>query len=149
MPEPRLTLEIPASSRFLATVAAFLRATAAESGFDEDSAEGIEIAAIEAVENVLDHARLGQNGRIKIQIWLDGDDLFIEIRDRGVPWPKAVLSGQVGLDMPPVESARGRGLAMMRALVDEVTPIPGPDGEKMLRLRKRLIRVEAQGSDTV
>jgi len=148
MPDSRLRLDIPVSSRWLQVAANFVRAAAEGAGFDEDAVEAIEIASMEAVENVIDHSQLGGGDRLKMSVGIDGDDadFVVEIRDRGIPWPREVIAGKVGHDMPPPESPRGRGLAMMRALMDEVTPRQGTDGEKLLRLVKHRVRVDAAGS---
>jgi len=53
-----------------------------------------------------------------------------------------VLTGEVGSEMPPVDAARGRGLAIMRALMDRVMPVQGVDDTKALRLVKRLAQVK-------
>lgn len=141
--ESPLLLQMPARARHLGVAAGFVRAAARLAGFDEDGTEAIEIAAMEAVENVIDHARVGGEEQLAVAIARDGDDFILEVRDRGVPWPSRVLNGEVGLEMPPIESERGRGLAMMRALMDEVAPLSRPDGTKVLRMVKRLVRAAA------
>jgi serine/threonine-protein kinase RsbW len=143
--DSRLCLEIPVSSRFLHVAANFVRSASVLYGCDEDAMEAIEIAAMEGVENVIDHARLDSRARIKIFVEFENEQVIVEIRDRGVPWPREVLSGTVGHEMPPAESPRGRGLAMMRALMDQVTTQMSPDGEKILRLMKRRVSVGATG----
>jgi anti-sigma regulatory factor (Ser/Thr protein kinase) len=145
MTDSRLRLDIPVSARWLQVCANFIRGAAEGAGFDEDSIEAIEIASMEAVENVIDHAQLDGKDRLSLSTHLDGDDFIIEIRDRGIPWPREVILGKVGQDMPPPESPRGRGLAMMRALMDDV--VPRQEGsEKLLRLVKHRARVDAAGS---
>lgn len=146
VPEPRLRLDIPVSSRWLHVAANFIRAAAENSGFDEDGIEAIEIACMEAVENVIDHSQLTGGDRLQLEAGMEGEDFVVEIRDRGIPWPREVIAGKVGHEMPPPDSPRGRGLAMMRALMDEVTPWQGADGEKVLRLRKHRVSVDAAGS---
>lgn len=143
--DSRLCLEIPVSSRFLHVAAGFVRSAAVLYGCDEDAMEAIEIAAMEGVENVIDHAQLDGRARLKIFVEFENEQVIVEIRDRGVPWPREVLAGIVGTEMPPADSPRGRGLAMMRALMDQVTTQMGPDGEKILRLLKRRVSVGAAG----
>lgn len=140
---PELTLVIPAHARHLGVAAGFIRAAARVAGFEDDGVEAVEIAVMEAVENVIDHAQVGHHETVNVGVRLVGDDLVIEVRDMGVPWPDRVLNGEVGVEMPPIYSERGRGMAMMRALMDEVTPLQRPDGGKTLRMVKRLLRVAA------
>lgn len=143
--DSRLSLEIPVSSRFLHVAANFVRSACVLYGCDEDALEAIEIAAMEGVENVIDHAQLDGRARLRIFIEFENEKVIVEIRDRGVPWPREVLTGVVGQEMPPAEAPRGRGIAMMRALMDQVTTQMGPDGEKILRLAKRRVGVGAAG----
>jgi serine/threonine-protein kinase RsbW len=134
-------MEMPANARHLHVAAYFIKSVALLHGFDEEAVEAIEIAVMEAVENVIDHASEGAQ-TVGLQIWQNGDDFIVEICDQGIPWPPEILNGQVGRDMPPPEAPRGRGIAMMRALMDEVIPMNRPEGGKILRLVKRLSRVE-------
>ncbi len=146
MPERHSQLDIPVSARWLHVAANFIRAAAEGAGFDEDAIEAIEIASMEAVENVIDHSKLGGGDRLQIDAAIDGRDFVVQIRDRGIPWPNAVIAGQVGYDMPPPDAPRGRGIAMMRALMDEVTPWQGTDGEKVLRMVKRGPNADTAGA---
>ena len=66
---PRLCLEIPVSSRYLHVAANFVRSAATLYGCDEDAMEAIEIAAMEGVENVIDHPQL--DGRARLKIFVD------------------------------------------------------------------------------
>jgi len=133
---------MPAHSRHLHVAANFIKAATTLHGLDEDSIEAVEISVMEAVENVIDHAQVGGNDSVTLTVWQEGDDFVVEVGDRGVPWPPEVLSGKIGREMPPPESPRGRGLAMMCALMDAVIPGNG-DGGKTLKLVKRLTRIEA------
>lgn len=144
-----MCLEMPAHCKYLSVASGFIRSAASMAGFEEDGVEAIEIAAMEAVENVIDHAVVGRPGTVRLEIHQTRDSLVVDVKDRGVPWPKAVLNGKIGREMPPPDSARGRGLAMMRALMDDVIPRQAPDGTKTLRLIKRLSSVPAadQGTD--
>jgi anti-sigma regulatory factor (Ser/Thr protein kinase) len=140
-PNP-LLLEIPARNQHLSVAAAFVRSASELAGFDEQGVEGIEIAVMEAVENVLDHARTGRLDTVTLVAWQRGDDFIVEVRDHGGPWPAEVLTGEVGSEMPPADAARGRGLAIMRALMDGVVPVQAVDSTKALRLYKRLPQVK-------
>lgn len=119
-----------------------MRSAAELAGFDEQGVEGIEIAVMEAVENVLDHARSGLPDTVIVAAWQSGEEFVVEVRDHGGPWPTEVLTGEVGSEMPPTDAARGRGLAIMRALMDWVVPVQSVDGGKALRLVKRLTPVK-------
>ena len=142
MTEPVICLEMPARSRHLQVAASFIKAISTIAGFDEDATEAIEISVMEAVENVIDHAQVGGDDTVSLRVWQDQDDFVVEVGDHGIPWPEAILNGQIGRDMPPPDAARGRGLAMMRTLMDEVIPENGKNGGKTLRLIKHRTRIE-------
>jgi anti-sigma regulatory factor (Ser/Thr protein kinase) len=71
-------------------------------------AEDAVLAAGEAVGNAIEHAYRGARGTIRLRASVKGRRLFIEVLDRG-HWR---------LDGDP---ERGRGLSIMRALVDRVS----------------------------
>jgi serine/threonine-protein kinase RsbW len=141
--EPVICLEMPARSRHLQVAASFIKAISTIAGFDEDSIEAIEISVMEAVENVIDHAGVAADDTLCLRVWQDEDDFIVEIADHGIPWPEAILTGQIGREMPPPDASRGRGLAMMRELMDDVIPENGVNGGKTLRLVKHRTRIEA------
>ncbi|MDQ2907863.1 MAG: ATP-binding protein [Candidatus Eremiobacteraeota bacterium] len=66
------------------------------------------LAVGEAAGNAIEHAYRGSGGTVRLQASLDDLRLVIEVRD----------SGRWRLDGDP---ARGRGLGIMRALVDRVS----------------------------
>jgi anti-sigma regulatory factor (Ser/Thr protein kinase) len=138
-----ICLEMPAHSRHLQVAASFIKAISTVAGFDEDASEAIEISVMEAVENVIDHSGVAVDGTVCLRVWEDQGDFIVEIADHGVPWPDAILTGKIGREMPPPDASRGRGLAMMRELMDDVIPENCVNGGKTLRLVKHRTRIEA------
>lgn len=102
-------------------------------GGDAEAVDGLLLAAIEAVANVIEHAHL-QDGR-PARVELESGEAGVELRiyDSGTEAPPDL--GATSLPDPLAEG--GRGLFLVDALTDEATSETSPDGEHMLRLFKR------------
>jgi anti-sigma regulatory factor (Ser/Thr protein kinase) len=91
---------------------------------DEDVVEDLVLAASEALENCCDHAfeQSSSAGTMSLSARLVGEALVITVADDGC-WQQATAG----------PSQRGRGLALMRELVDEVVIETGPDRDPVSR----------------
>lgn len=86
-----------------------------------DVVASIELALSEACTNVLDHAQ-GSDG-YEVRLEIQGDRCEIQVIDGGrgiVPAEPAPPHGQVGT------AERGRGVAIMEAVMDHVALVPAP-----------------------
>jgi anti-sigma regulatory factor (Ser/Thr protein kinase) len=88
--------------------------------FAEAAARDFILAVNEAVANAIEHGAPSAEGNVRLLISTRGDSLSFEVRDWGrfaVKWPH------------PEEQLpeRGRGLALMASLVDEVDLKPAED----------------------
>jgi anti-sigma regulatory factor (Ser/Thr protein kinase) len=83
-------------------------------GSDQEIAE-ITTACGEAATNAIEHAGAGGETPFEVDGRLDGQEVTITVRDFGA-W------------RPPREGDQGRGLSLMRALMDSVDVSPSPDG---------------------
>jgi serine/threonine-protein kinase RsbW len=101
--------------------------------------DDIELAISEACTNVLDHA--GQHDEYTLVAGIDGDYCLMEVCDEGA-----------GFDVPPESAQRtpaeplaegGRGIQVMRALVDQLDFAIRDDHGSAVRLRKRLVYVRS------
>ncbi len=106
-PQSEIDLAFPArpesAPQFRNALRAFLEAARIEHGHIND----VVLAAGEAAGNAIEHAYRGQAGVFRLKASLAGKRLIIEIWD----------GGRWRLDGDP---ERGRGLGIMRALVDDV-----------------------------
>ena len=82
---------------------------------DATRIEDIVLAVGEAAGNAIEHAYCGADGSIELRAYVRDARLFVEVSDRG-RWK---------LDGDP---ERGRGLGIMRALVDRVSIESTHDG---------------------
>lgn len=104
--------------------------TAAEAfGFDEMVRYQIKMAVSEGVANAVEHGSSGPGDEIHLRAVAEGDSLAFYIRDQGKFIPRISPRGE----MPE----RGRGLAFLGQLMDEVDIKPSPAGT-VLRFCKRL-----------
>ncbi|GAA4915994.1 serine phosphatase RsbU (regulator of sigma subunit) [Actinomycetospora succinea] len=119
-PEP-FALEIPADPRGLRTLRRALDAWLDATGVGEDDALALTHAAGEAATNALEHAHPeppadGVGARVAAALDDDGR-VTVTVADSGTWRPAADDPGP-----------RGRGLMMMRGLVDRVDVVTGPAG---------------------
>jgi anti-sigma regulatory factor (Ser/Thr protein kinase) len=101
-----------------------LRRWLVEAGAGDADVEDIVMAANEAWENAIEHGNAFSRAPIDVELALDGDDVVITVRDAGGPGG-------------PSHPDRGRGIDLMRALMDETTVELGPVGG-VVRMRRRI-----------
>jgi len=110
---------------------AFRRARLA--GFSSPEAEDVALAVHEAVINAIEHGNRSDPDRVVAVTFADeAAALVIEVRDEGsAVEPGAPASGP----LPSAGEPRGRGIPLMRALMDDVQLFP-ERGRVTLRRRK-------------
>ncbi|HWO67874.1 MAG TPA: ATP-binding protein, partial [Umezawaea sp.] len=114
-----LELTFPAESARLAPVRKTLRGWLDQCGLPPHAVQSVLVAVGEACANAIEH---GYRGTTPDEISLRAEalvsDLYLTVRDTGrwkVPEPEA-------------NAHRGRGVALMRAMMQRVTIAPGPAG---------------------
>jgi serine/threonine-protein kinase RsbW len=138
------TLTISSDLRLLPMARAFVEAVCQVAGFDEKATGAIVTATDEATNNVMRHAHRGQpDAPLQIQCFFRSDGLEILLIDQGAPFDLAAVPK---LD-PSEERVGGRGVFLMRALMDELSCQPRGERGNMLRMVKRCARAapECQG----
>src|SRR4051812_31076652 len=113
--EIKLTLALPRDELSVPVVRRVLKSSMQTLGVENEVIADIELALTEAVTNVLDHAVDGEE--YEVSAGINGDLCVIEVIDRGSGFD----SGSLGHDDAHVEAEGGRGIQIMRALVDRVT----------------------------
>ncbi|HEX4428222.1 MAG TPA: ATP-binding protein [Frankiaceae bacterium] len=102
---PRDEASVPVTRRLIAQA---LRVV----GVEPDTISDVEIALSEACANVLRHAKVGD--AYEVRAGFDQERAFLEIIDQGSGFDDAA-AGQ-----PDEDAESGRGVALMRALMDRV-----------------------------
>ncbi len=114
-----LEIEVPADPRHLASVRDALRGWLKKAGVAADQAVSVLVAAGEALANAIEHGhRHRPEGLITLRAVALGDRLHVTVIDTGSWKPPEAI---------PV-SHRGRGIALMRALMDHINIEPRESG---------------------
>ena len=102
-------------------------------GVAETCVQDIELAVTEACTNVLRHAA-GTDREYEVRVRVDEDECEIEVVDAaGGRFDHTALASE-----PPLPTAEsGRGITLMRALVDDLS-MDSVNGGTVVTLRKRL-----------
>jgi anti-sigma regulatory factor (Ser/Thr protein kinase) len=124
-------LIIPNDLAYLPTAISFVRENAAMIGFDDKATKDIELAAEEAVSNVIQHAfSPGEKAEFSVICEAIGLGLKIVIKDKGQPFDPS-SAPDYDADHPD-EADAGLGLYLMRQFMDEISfHILGREGKEL------------------
>ena len=127
-----MTLLLPRDDLSVPVVRRVLRASMQSLGVEPEVISDIEVALTEAVTNVLDHSTHGEE--YEVSVGIDGAVCSIEVIDKGSGFDSSAL----GRGDADVSAEEGRGIQLMRALVDRVTFDHVPTVGTVVHLEKRL-----------
>ena len=122
---PRDELSIPIARHIC-------RDALAEVGVAAECRSDIEIAVTEACTNVLEHS--GPGDEYRVDVTLDGRTCVIRVVDTGHGFDSESLVGR----SEDLGSEGGRGVNLMRALVDRIEFISKPESGTVVHLEKAL-----------
>lgn len=122
-------IALPAEPRFVHEAREFVDHAAAACGFEESARFDIRLAASEAVTNAIVHGGRSSSRTIRISAVEEDGMLTFSVADSGT------FVVRVNAEDPLSE--RGRGLACMARVMDEVCIASGEDGT-LVRFSKRL-----------
>jgi anti-sigma regulatory factor (Ser/Thr protein kinase) len=139
---PPWSLTIPSDLRLLALARAFVEAVCQVAGLDDRTTHQVVLATDEATNNVMRHAHQGNpDAPIQIQCFIHADGLEVRLHDEGPPFDLN--------SVPPLNPAElrvgGRGVFLMRRLMDELTSLPRGERGNTLRMVKHYHQVERTG----
>jgi glycosyltransferase involved in cell wall biosynthesis/anti-sigma regulatory factor (Ser/Thr protein kinase) len=126
---PRAGATLAASPDFLAELQRTLdNAWAQHLEVPESTRIEVTIAAAEVGSNIIEHAGRGRDLHVRMDLWVLADQVHIEFTDDGLP-------AEVDLDlasvrMPDVMAENGRGLALARASLRELSYRRDADGNR-------------------
>lgn len=103
-----------------------------EIGVTEDHIHDIAVALTEACTNVLKHSGPGDEFEVSLEV--DEDQCIIRVVDTG----RGFDSKSLGFDHADSSAEQGRGIELMRALVDQVKFISKPEAGTIVHLEKTL-----------
>ena len=126
----RVVLEVSNESGGLFTMRQTLRRWLGEHGADEDETEDVVMACNEACENAIEHGYELGDDLFGVEFGDDAGEIAITVRDQGT-WRE-----------PAETPHRGRGLPLMRKLMDVVEVTSRPAGTTV-QMRRRLAAAPA------
>jgi len=128
-------LTIPSRLEELAQVHALLEELGQRHGMDEDYVNSLLIAVIEAGTNAVQHGNMFADDKVvKFEVTVDPGNVHVRVDDLGRGFdPSRVLNPTEGEQLL---SPHGRGLFLMRQLMDEVKFETGPEHGTTVFLRK-------------
>jgi serine/threonine-protein kinase RsbW len=130
-------LTIASDLRLLSLARAFIEGVCLVGGFEETVTHAIVLAADEATNNVMRHAHRGNpDAPIQIQCRLLPDGIEIRLLDEGDPFDLAAVPYLDPAELRP----GGRGVFLMRRLMDELTCDRREPCGNILRMLKRCPR---------
>ncbi|HZV07712.1 MAG TPA: ATP-binding protein [Gemmataceae bacterium] len=131
-PEP-WKLTIASDLRLLPLARAFIEGVCQAAGCDAHTTDDVVMATDEAVNNIIRHAhRDHPEATIQIQCYLHADCIEVRLLDEGAPFDLAAVP-----HLNPAElRVGGRGVFLMRALMDELSCQPRGEFGNTLRMVK-------------
>ena len=130
--EIKLTLALPRDNQSVPVARRVLKSSLQVIGVRPDVVADIELALTEACTNVLDHA--GDADEYEVSAGVNGTACVIEVVDRG----QGFDGSTAGLADAGPHAEDGRGIQLMRALVDKVTFTSRPAVGTVVHLEKEL-----------
>ena len=130
--EIKFTLQLPRDALSVPVVRRVLNTSMRTLGVSDDCVTDIEIALTEACTNVLDHAADGDE--YEVLAGLDDNRCVIEVVDTG----RGFDAERLGYSEADPSAEEGRGLQLIRALVDKVHFRSRPERGMIVHLEKEL-----------
>jgi serine/threonine-protein kinase RsbW len=129
------SLILPSELRMLSVARSFIEAACEAYRLDRTMTNALMIVTGEAITNIVRHAHQNRTGtQIEIHLQIQKDAAVMTFADEGPPFDLNAVP-----ELPPGEMRiGGRGIYLMRTLMDELTCAPraGRSGN-VLRMRKR------------
>lgn len=125
------TLTIPSDIKNLNKVRRFIEDVTNGSHFNESQVFDIKVAVSEAVSNAIEHGSPGgSEDQVKINASYNENTIELKVVDQGI------FKARMPVDDPTFPNHRGRGIAFMLALMDEVNISESKVGTTVKLLKK-------------
>lgn len=129
-----LSLSVPRDEASVPVVRRLCKSALDDLGVDDTCVSDIELAVTEACTNVLKHAQ-GATGIYDVRVEFSVTDCTIRVIDSGAGFDASAEGRKQAL----VDAESGRGIHLIRALVDNVQFISRPEEGTIVYLAKRLV----------
>jgi serine/threonine-protein kinase RsbW len=129
------SLSLPPDVESVPVVRSLVRSALVELKVEHACVRDVALAVTEACANVISHAG-GTGHEYEVQVELDEASVHIRVIDTGDGFdPEKVEGGPVGDD---AFAESGRGILLMRAMMDELEFLPAEEHGTIVHLRKAL-----------
>jgi serine/threonine-protein kinase RsbW len=135
--EINFTMCLPSERESVPVVRQLARRSMVDLGVVQECVEDVELALTEAVTNVLVHASETDDD-YEVDIQVNHATCEIRVRDAGRGFDHDALTDGAGDVGGGVSAERGRGIALMRAVVDNVSFTSQPEAGTVVHLVKKL-----------
>ena len=136
-PQDTARLVIPSDPRRIAEADEFLESTLRRYGINESLVTDLAIAASELVNNAIVHGNKRDPAKVvTITVALAGSDVVVTVADQGSGFDPTRIPDPLAEENLLREV--GRGVFIVRSLMDEVRFERGPHGETVVVARKNL-----------
>jgi serine/threonine-protein kinase RsbW len=129
--EVNLVLCLPRDTQIVPIVRHLVGTALGEFGVTEECRADVELAVTEACANVLDHS--DGDDEFEVRVGVDQDRCQIRVIDNGHGFDFSTLASETD-----PSSERGRGVQLMRALVDKIRFESEPEAGTVVHLVKML-----------
>ena len=130
-------LECKNSLAELDKLRAFLTEFLDKLSLSEASSYWIELSFVEMCINVIRYAYPDAEGKFSVKIWMDKDSVYIEIRDKGIPFNPWKVKSPVLENIIKIGKKGGYGIFLARQLMDGFQ-YSRKGGENILILSKNI-----------
>lgn len=135
-------LNLPSDASSIPFTRNLVGSTMSQLGVDSDCVFDVELAVTEACTNVLKHAPSAQ-AEYEVELTIDLKQVSIRIKDTGRGFDHAALAdAHEYSDLVDLTEEGGRGIMLMRALVDELEFTSQPEAGTIVHLTKAIVLSE-------
>ena len=112
-------------------------------GFSEDRIDDLKTAVAEACINAIEHGNhMDSSLPVGVVLSMHPGELEVKVLDDGNGFDTVPAKPDIDRKMTGEEEARGMGMFLIQALVDEVEWVPSSDGQSFVRLVIRMHKGE-------
>jgi serine/threonine-protein kinase RsbW len=132
-----ITLSIPSRLELLPVLDRLMQGINDEMGFDEDIADAVSISVIEAGTNAIQHGHKRDASKIvEFRFDLTPDALFVTVHDFGPGFDLEKVLSRNPVNAESLMNCSGRGIFIMREMMDKVEFEIRPSAGTTVRLTK-------------
>lgn len=136
--ESAIRLAIGSRLELLSLIHAIIEGIAREQKLNEETTMALQVAVIEAGTNAIQHGNVfAETKAVKFDFLVQNGGIEIQVDDYGKGFDPSQVEDPTS-DETHLLSPHGRGLFLMRSLMDEVTFEERPDHGTTVRLKKSL-----------